>query len=193
MWRGIVSIVALLIIIGSLIIIVPILIIPNTFLYQFVPVLKPLHQALACKPGETMEYETVYIADANEIRYRCVDAAGNKRDVDDILVTPAHYALGTLCLGVLLMLVPLFIAVRQGMRGETSPELQAALQQSLNQIRQTPTAMTQAASSTASTTLNASGKQQLDALDNLRQHGLISQDAYEIAKQHIFDNFSTGG
>ncbi|MBZ0291305.1 MAG: hypothetical protein K8L99_01945, partial [Anaerolineae bacterium] len=85
MWRGIVSIIALLIIIGSLMIIVPILIIPNTFLYQFVPVLKPLHQALACTSGETMEYETVVVVDSDELRYRCVDAAGNRRNVDDIL------------------------------------------------------------------------------------------------------------
>ncbi len=193
MWRGIVSIVALLIIIGSLIIIIPILIIPNTFLYQFVPVLKPLHQALACKPGETMEYENVFIGDGYEIRYRCVDAAGNERDVDSVLRTPAHYALGTLCLGVLLMLGPFLIMLRKGLRGETGPELQAVLQQSYDQLRQIPTAMTQDSSPTAvSAALNASGKQQLEALDNLRQQGLISPDAYEIAKQRIFDNFSAG-
>ncbi|MEO8612535.1 MAG: hypothetical protein ABI690_31855 [Chloroflexota bacterium] len=186
MWRGMISIVALLIIIGSLIIIIPILIIPNTFLYQFVPVLKPLHQALACTSGETMEYEHTYVDGSEDTHYRCVDTAGNKRNVDDKLLTPANYALGTLCLGVLLMFVPLYIAVRRGLRGETSPELQAALQQSYDQFRQIPTAMTQ----TNTSSLSASGKQQLDALDKLRQGGLISTDAYETARQHIFDHFS---
>jgi hypothetical protein len=186
MWRGIMSIVALLLIVGSLIVIIPIMIIPNTFLYPFVPVLQPLHQALACTSGETMEYEQVYIVDSYETRYRCVNAAGHVRDVDAILLRPAHYSLGTLCLGGLLMLVPLFVAVRQGLQGETGSELQTALQQSYNQLRQMPTAMTQA----APTTLNVSGQQQLEALNTLRQRGLISQDAYEIAKQKIFDDFS---
>lgn len=186
MWRGIVAIVALLLIVGSLVIIVPIMIIPNTFLYQFVPVLKPLHQAMACNDGETMEYEYVYSVDSEELRYRCVDAAGNERDVDDIMFTPAYYALGTLCLGVLLMFAPLSVAVRQGLRGETGVELQAALQQSHDQLRQIPSAMTQG----DATALNASGKQQLEALDKVRQQGLINQEAYEVAKKHIFDNFS---
>jgi hypothetical protein len=186
MWRGIVSIVALLLIVGSLIVIVPIMIIPNTFLYQFVPVLQPLHQALACNSEETLEYEQVYVVDSYDTHYRCVNAAGRVRDVDDVLLRPAYYSLGTLCLGGLLMLAPLYVAVRQGVRGETGPELQNALQQSYNQLRQMPTAMTQG----GPTTLNASGQQQLDALDKLRQQGLISSDAYEIAKQKIFDDFS---
>ncbi|HEX2618490.1 MAG TPA: hypothetical protein VHL11_00050, partial [Phototrophicaceae bacterium] len=88
MWRGIVSIVALLLIIGSLVIIVPIMIIPNTFLYQFVPVLQPLHEALACNDEETMKYEHVFSVDSEEVHYRCVDAAGHERDVDSILFRP---------------------------------------------------------------------------------------------------------
>jgi hypothetical protein len=193
MWRGIVSIVALLIIIGSLIIILPIMVIPNTFLYQFVPVLKPLHQAIACTAGETMEYERIFIEGSEETHFRCVDAAGHERNVDDKLFTPANYALGTLCLGILLMLAPFLIAMRKLMRSESGPQLQAAFQQSYDQIRQIPMAMTQDSSQvavSASATLNASGKQQLNALDKLRQQGLINQDAYEIAKQRIFDNFS---
>lgn len=175
MWRGILSIVALLLIVGSLIIIVPIMIIPNTFLHQLVPVLKPLHQALACTDGETMEYEQVYVVDSYETHYRCVDAAGQVRDVDDVLLRPAYYSLGTLCLGGLLMLAPLFVAFRQVVNGNLGDDLQ----QSYNQM---PSAMT---------TLNASGQEQLAALDKLRQQGLISQDAYTIAKQRIFDNFSS--
>jgi hypothetical protein len=186
MWRGIISIVALLIIVGSLIIIVPIMIIPNTFLHQFVPVLKPLHQAIACTEGETMEYEDVYSVDSYDVHYRCVDAAGRVRDVDDILLTPAYYSMGTLCLGVLLMLVPFYFTVRQGMRGETGPEMQSALQQSYKQLSQIPAAMTQG----GDPTLNASGQQQLDALDKLRQQGLINAEAYEIAKQIIYEGFS---
>jgi hypothetical protein len=193
MLRGIISIIALLIIIGSLIIIVPIMIIPNTFLHQLVPVLKPLHQAIACRPGETMDYETFSGAESDEVRFLCVDAAGNERHVDDILLRPAQYALGTLCLGVLLMLGPFLIAMRKLMRSESGPQLQAAFQQSYDQLRQIPTAMTQDSSPTAvSTMLNASGQQQLEALDKLRQQGLISQDAYETARQSIFDHFSAG-
>jgi hypothetical protein len=84
------------------------------------------------------------------------------------------------------MLVPLYFAVRQGLHAETGPELQNALRQSYDQLRQIPTAMTQG----LPTTLNASGQQQLDALDKLRQGGLINQDAYDIARQRIFDDFS---
>lgn len=186
MWRGIVAIVALLLIIGSLVVIIPIWIIPNSPLYEFVPVLKPLHQAMACEAGETMEYEYVYLADGNRMYFRCVDAAGNERDVDGVLLRPVYYAFGTLCLGGLLMLAPLAVAVRQGMRGETGVELQAALKQSAEQLRQMPSAMTQGDAAA----LNASGKQQLESLDKLRQQGLINQEAYEAARKQIFDHFS---
>src|SRR5687768_8628083 len=96
MWRGIVSIVALLLIVGSLIVIVPIMVIPNTFLHGLVPVLKPLHQAIACNADETMQYENVYVVNSYEIRFRCVNAAGSERNVDSILLRPAYYSLGTL-------------------------------------------------------------------------------------------------
>lgn len=191
MWRGIVAIVALLLIVGSLVIIVPIMIIPNTSLHQLVPVLKPLHQAMACQAGETMEYEYDFFADGNRMYFRCVDAAGNERDVDGVLLTPAYYALGTLCLGGLLMLAPLAVAVRQGMRGETGVELQAVLKHSAEQMRQMPSAMSQGDAAALNTTaLNASGKQQLEGLEKLRQQGLINQEAYEAAKKQIFDHFS---
>ncbi|GEM_PF-3893760 len=184
MWRGILSIVALLIIIGSLIVIVPIMILPNTFLHQLVPVLKPLHQAIACNPGETMEYETVYIAGSNEVRFRCVDAAGRVRDVDDALLTPAYYALGMLCLGILLMFAPFYVAIRQ-MRSNPNPELQAALQQSVDQFRQMRSALTQNDPSV----LNASGEQQLAALNQLREQGHLTAEAHEYSKKSIFENF----
>jgi hypothetical protein len=135
-----------------------------------------------------MEYEYVYIVDSEEVRFRCVDTAGNERDVDDVLLTPAYYSLGTLCLGILLMLAPLYVAVRQGIRGETGPEMQAALQQSYEQLRQVPSVMIQ--SDPNASALNASGKQQLEALDKLHQQGLINQEAYEVAKKRIFDDFS---
>lgn len=189
MLRGIISIVAVLIIVGSLIVIVPIMIIPQTFLHQLVPVLKPLHQAMACEPGETMDYETTYSAESDTLRYLCVDAAGHERNVDDIIYRPANVALGTLCFGVLLLVGPFLIAMRNAMRGESGPVLQAALQQSADQLGQMKTAISEMG---AQPSLNASGLQQLDALNKLRQQGLITQDAYETAKQQIFDNF-TGG
>ena len=185
MWRGIVSMIALLLMCGALAIIVPILVLPNTSWHSLIPVLKPLHQALACEAGETMEYAYRLDETGTETGFRCVNAAGRERNVDSILKTPANYAIGVFCLGGLLMLAPLFVAVRQGMRGESGAAVQAALQQSYEQMRQLPIELTQ---NTA--TLNASGQQQLEALDRLRQQGFITQEAYESAKKQIFDNFS---
>lgn len=189
MWRGIVSIIALLLMCGASVIIIPIMIIPNTTLHSFVPVLKPLHQALACEPGETMDYEYESYDGVTETRFRCVNAAGIERNVDSVLRTPASYAVGVFCLGGLLMLAPLFIAVRRGVRGESGPEVQAALQHSYEQMRQLPTELAQS----TPTMLNASGQQQLAALDKLREQGFITQEAYESARKQIFDNFSATG
>lgn len=186
MWRGIVSILALLLMCGASVVIIPILILPNTGLHTLVPVLKPLHQALACEPSEKMEYEYQSYDGVSEAHFRCVDANGRERDVDSILRKPANYALAVFCLGGLLMLAPLFVAVRQGMMGEAGPAVQDALQQSHQQVRQLSTEMTQ----NSATTLNASGQQQLDGLNKLREQGFITQEAYESAKKQIFDNFS---
>jgi hypothetical protein len=186
MWRGILSIIALLLMCGASVIIIPILVIPNTDFHIFVPVLKPLHQAIACEPGETMDYEYQFYEGNTETRFRCVDTAGRERNVDSVLRTPANYAMGVFCLGGLLLLAPFFVAVRQGMMGASGPAVQAALQQGYQQMRQLPTEMAQ----NNLTTLNASGQQQLEALDKLRQQGLITSEAYESAKKQVFDNFS---
>ncbi|MEQ8676006.1 MAG: hypothetical protein RLP44_18855 [Aggregatilineales bacterium] len=186
MWRGIVSILALLLMCGASAIIIPILILPNTDLHLFVPVLKPLHQALACEAGETMEYDYQSFDGVNETHFRCVDGTGRERDVDSVLRRPAHYAFGVFFLGGLLMLLPFYVAVKQGMMGETGPAMQEALQQSYEQMRQLSSEMTQSTPAT----LTASGQQQFDALNKLRQQGFITQEAYESAKKQIFDNFS---
>ncbi len=187
MWRGIVSIIALLLMAGAAVIIIPILVIPNTDLHILVPVLQPLHQALACEAGETLDYEySIDPEGVNETHFRCLDTAGRERDVDSILQTPAYYAIGVFCLGGLLLLAPFLIAVRQGMLGQTGPAVQAALQQGYQQLRELPTEMARS----TPTTLNASGQQQLAALDKLRQQGLITQAAYDSAKQKLFDDFS---
>jgi hypothetical protein len=186
MWRGIVSIVALLLMCGASVIIIPIMILPNTDLHMLVPVLKPLHQALACEPGEEMEYDYQFSDMGNETHFRCVNAAGRERDVDSALQTPANYALGVFFLGGLLMLAPFFVAVRKGMMGESGPAVQQALQQGYQQMRQMSAEMTQGTAAT----LNATGQQQLDALNKVREQGLITQEAYESAKTKIFDNFS---
>lgn len=177
MWRGIISIIALLLMCGALAIIIPILIIPNMGFHTLVPVLQPLHQALACEAGETLTYDYDTYDGYTETHFRCVDAAGRERDVDRVLQTPANYAIGVFCLGGLLMLVPFLIAVRQGMM--MKPGL--AAREALQQMRQPPT---------ESTVLSASGQQQLDALDKLRAQGFIAQEDYEIAKKRILDNFS---
>ncbi len=186
MWRGILSILALLLMGGALVVIIPIFILPNTDLHILLPVLKPLHQALACEPGEQMEYEYQNYDGTTETHFRCVNASGRERDVDSILRRPANYALAVFCLGGLLLLAPFYVAVRQGMMRETMPAVQDALQQSYQQVRQLSTDPTQSTSAT----LNASGQQQLDALNKVRQQGLITQEAYENAKKQIFDNFS---
>ena len=186
MWRGILSIIAVLLMAGAAVIIIPILVIPNTELHSLVPVLQPLHQALACEAGETLDYEYTTDADgASETHFRCVNAAGRERDVDSVLQTPANYAIGVFCLGGLLLLGPFLIAVRQGMLGQAGPAAQAALQQGYQQLRQLPTEMAQ----TSPTTLTVSGQQQLAALDQLREQGLITPDAYARAKHKLFDDF----
>ncbi len=176
MWRGIISIIALLLMCGAAAIIVPILVIPNMDFHTLVPFLKPLHQALACEPDETLEYQYDVYEGNTEVHFLCVNAAGRERDVDAVLRTPANYAIGVFCLGGLLLVVPFLIAVRQGMMSKPGQAVQQAL-------RQLPTEMTQS----TSTSLNASGQQQLNALDKLRQQGLITQEDYEIAKKRISD------
>ncbi|MBK8030351.1 MAG: hypothetical protein IPK17_12775 [Chloroflexi bacterium] len=188
MWRGILSIIAVLLMAGAAVIIIPILVIPNTELHSLVPVLQPLHQALACEAGETLDYEYTTDADgASETHFRCVNAAGRERDVDSVLQTPANYAIGVFCLGGLLLLGPFLIAVRQGMLGQAGPAAQAALQQGVS-----------AAASTADRDgaklprrpspypVNSSSPR----WTNCASRGLITPDAYARAKQKLFDDFS---
>ncbi|MCU0497824.1 MAG: hypothetical protein MUF87_10765 [Anaerolineae bacterium] len=184
MWRGIVSIIALLLMGGSAIIITTLLVIPSMGFHILVPVLQPLHQALACEAGETLNYEYEFFDNTTTVHFRCVNAAGSARDVDPVLRTPANYAIGVFCLGGLLLLVPFFFALRQGTMKEAESAVGQALQQGIEEMQ----AMTQSQSSL--TTLTSSGQQQLDALEKLRQQGHITQEAYEIAKKRIFDIFS---
>ena len=112
MWRGIISIIALLLMCGAAAIIVPILVIPNMDFHILVPVLKPLHQALACESGETLEYEYSVYEGYTEAHFRCVNAGGRERDVDTVLRTPANYAIGVFCVGGLLLLAVFLVSVR---------------------------------------------------------------------------------
>ena len=185
MWRGILSVIALMLVCGSSVVITSIWVLPNTFLYRFIPVLQPLHQAMACEAGETMEYEYVFVLDSQEVQYRCVSAAGLVRDVDGIVERPALYALATLSLGVLLLVNPFRIAMRQAFSGESGAALATMLQQH-SQETQPQQDVTSANKRSA---LTATGQQQLDALEKLRQQKLITQEAYEAAQKQIFDNF----
>ncbi len=182
MWRGITSIIALLLMCGAAAVIVPLFVIPNMDFPILVPLVKPLHQALACESGETLEYQYNAYQEYAETHFRCVNAAGRERDVDAIFRTPANYAIGVFCLCGLLLLAPFAVAVRQGMMSQAGQAVQETLQQGYQQltIEMTPS---------VSTTLNASGQQQLDALDKLRQQGLITQQDYENAKKRIIDDF----
>ena len=189
MFRGLLSIIALGIIIASLVVLIPLYLIPNTFLHTLVPFLAPLHQVIACTDGETIDYDLQ--TDANGVidtHYLCVDARGNERNVDDVLLRPAYYSMGTLCLGGLLMLAPLLIAVRKGVRGESGPELQSALRQSFSAAREGFAQMGQDVGSMQAQDTTLKG--QLAALDQRRQQGLISQSDYEVEKQNILTSFS---
>jgi hypothetical protein len=188
MLRGLVSIIALIIIVASLVVLIPLYFLPNTSLHTLIPYLAPLHQALACNEGETIAYDLQTNVNLSlETHYLCVDARGNERDVDQALLQPANYAMGTLCLGGLLMLAPLLIAVRKGVRGETGPELQTALRQSFSAAREGFAQMRQAGA--APQAQDTSLKGQLEALELRRQQGLIRQSDYEVEKQNILNSF----
>jgi len=198
MLRGLLSIGGVLLIAGSLVVIVPLLILPNTFLHQLVPYLAPLHQSLACNAGETIDYDTFDRGEGYETHYLCVDARGTKRDVDNVLLRPAYLSLGTLCLGGLLLIAPLGFAIRQGLRGETGPEMQAALQQSYEGLRKSLAEINQSGAAEVKTVAESTAqgdsiKQQLAALEQQREQGLISQPDYDAARKQILDQFGGEG
>jgi hypothetical protein len=187
MLRGLLSIVALVMVCASSVVIGMMWVIPNTFVYTLVPVLQPLHAALACQAGETLEHE--FDVQEGITEFTCVNASGVARNVNDSIDRPANLALGVLALGIALLAWPFVVAMRQTMRGESGAALQTALQQSAEQLRQLPTTMTET-TSTAAATLNATGQQQLAQLDTLRQQGHITPEAYETAKQRILKDFA---
>lgn len=190
--RSILSIVSLIIIVASLVVIVPLMILPNTFLHQVIPILAPLHQALACSDGETIRYETTSYQDGYDTYYRCVDAVGSERNVDDILRRPAIISMGTLCFGVLLMLIPLYMTVRAGANSQSSEELQTALRQSVTQMEQSFREGGQAtvAAAPPKTHFDEPLSQQLQALDQLLQQGMISQSDYALARRKLLDSLT---
>jgi hypothetical protein len=136
MLRGLLSIVAVIVIAASLLVMLPTIILPNTFLHQIVPVLAPLHQAIACNDGETIDYKTLTDADgAIDTHFLCVNASGIERNVDAALRRPGYIGVGTLCLGGLLLLGPFLFAMRQTMSGAYGAESQTALRMGLEQTR----------------------------------------------------------
>ena len=136
MVRGLLSIVGVIVIVVSLLVMLPTIILPNTFLHQLVPVLAPLHQAIACHDGETIDYKTLTDADgAIDTHFLCVSASGVERNVDDVLRRPGYIGAVTLCLGGLLLLGPFLFAMRQTMSGAYGAETQAALRMSIEQTR----------------------------------------------------------
>lgn len=163
MLRGLLSILSLIIIIPSLIVMIPTVILPGTFLYQVVPIFAPLHQAIACTAGETIQYELEYSAEYNETHFLCVDAAGRERNVDDVLLRPGNIASLTCFIGVLLMFVPLFFTVRAGWRGEHGAEMQNAMQEALAASQRAIAEMSQG--STTSTTMGASASDEGEAVE----------------------------
>lgn len=132
-----------------------------------------------------MEYEQLYFDGALEVQFRCVNAAGTERNVNGIVQRPAYYALGTLCLGGLLLLGPFIGAMRRELSGERWAGPQMAVQPHAQQMHPQPAAMMQS----NLPTLNAAGQQQLDSLEKLWQQKLITRDGYEAAKKQIFEHF----
>ncbi len=137
MLRGLLSTVGALVIVGSLLVMLPTIILPNTFLHQIVPVLAPLHQFIACDDGETIRYDLRQDQDGVfETHFLCVNAGGVERNVDDVLRRPGYIAAGTLFLGVLIILGPMIFAIRQTLSGAYGAEAQNALRMSIDQTRQ---------------------------------------------------------
>jgi hypothetical protein len=187
MFRGIVSIIALVMVCSASVVMASIWIFPNMSLFQVVTVLQPLHQAIACEAGETMTYEYVVVMESEEVQFRCVNEAGVERNVDDIIQRPALYALGVFGVGVLLLMGPFLVAMRREFGGERGAALRTMIEQGTPPMQ--PGSVLTAQS--AAPLLSATGQQQLEALDKLRQQNLIAQDAYEIARKRIFDNFAS--
>lgn len=200
--RTISSIAGLLLIAGSALIIIPLWVIPNTFLHQLVPVLSPLHQALACETGETIHYDynprgTEFSSDSGmTTHYRCVDSLGRERDVDDKILGPANTSFSTLLLGVILFAIPLALAIRDAAQGKSGAEAQAAIQmgvagmrQSLNEAKMTQNTSTIHTAPPLSSPDNPM-IDQLRALEQLYQQGAISQAEYAAGRQRILDTFA---
>jgi hypothetical protein len=183
MWRGILSIIALLLICSSSLVMAGIWVIPNMGFYQFVPILQPLHQ-LACSQGETLEYEFVSDMDGVlQATYQCVNRDGIERDITEQLQQPATYALGVFCVGLLLMSVPFYIAIRRSGSNQDGAEMQALFTKSVQQMQDVAT------QDTPTTVQSNNKQQQLDQVDKLLQNGIITQEAYNIARQRILDSF----
>jgi hypothetical protein len=181
MWRGILSIIALLLICSSSLVMAGIWIIPNMGFYQFVPILKPIHQ-LACSQGETLEYKfAIHVDDV--LAYQCVNSAGTTRDITDQIEQPAVYALGVLCVGLLLMSAPFYIAMRQTTSNKSGVDIQGLVAKSYQEMQDMAT------QDTATTIKTSAKQQQFDELDKLLQQGMITQEAYDIARKRILDSF----
>src|ERR1700712_2426541 len=98
MLRGLLSIAGVLVIAASLLVMLPTIILPNSFLHQIVPLLAPLHQALACENDETIRYKTFDTDEGFDTHFLCVSASGIERNVDAVLRRPGYISMGTLCL-----------------------------------------------------------------------------------------------
>lgn len=135
MLRGILSIIGVLVIAASLLVMLPTIILPNTSLHQIIPVLAPLHEAIACRDDETIRYQTYQDESSYDTHFLCVDASGIERNVDATLRRPGYISVGTLCVGGLLLLGPLIFAMRQASSGAYGIETQNALRMGVEQAR----------------------------------------------------------
>lgn len=196
MVRSLFAFLGLIIIGGSVLVMLPTIILPDTFAHQIVPLFAPLHQAMACKEGETIEYRSDNTIARNDdiTRFFCVNTAGDSRNVNNEIRTPGNIASMTFLVGVGLLLLSLFMTLRAGSKGEFTPQTQQILQSTPNVIKQgwaeTQAISEQNSPSTELPPLTQSGTEQLAALDQLRARGLISQSSYEISRQAIIKEYA---
>lgn len=191
MIRSLLAFLSLIIIGGSALVMLPTIILPDTFAHQIIPFFAPLHELMACKADETIEYRSDNTIARNDdlTRFFCVNAAGESRNVNNEIRTPGNVASMTCLLGVGLLFLSLFLTLRVGKQREFTPQTQQILQSTPNVIKQSWAEM-QATSeqnslSTELPPLTQSGTEQLTVLDQLLAKGLISQSSYEISRQAI--------
>jgi hypothetical protein len=194
MIRSLLAFLGLIIVGSSTLVMLPTIILPDTFAHQIIPFFAPLHEMMACKADETIEYHSDNTLARNDdiTRFFCVNAAGESRNVNHEIRTPGSIASMTCLVGVGLLFFSLFLTLRAGKQREFTPQTQQILQSTPNVIKQGWAEMQSMSEQNTPSTdippLTQSGTEQLAVLDQLLAKGLISQSSYEISRQAIIQD-----